>query len=146
MHGHTNIKLIFMLFDTASCANFVKAFLFWLKSEKKNVDCLRRMCAYHVELLDQSVLVCMAWRLLGFGWRRRTADMESSCVYIELRVSDNQKGVVLQFGVEGDFNSTSSYKNKYITGKRRLTTGIRPEKCVFRRFLRRVNVYLHKPR
>jgi len=29
---------------------------------------------------------------------------------------------------------------------RRLTTGIRSEKCVFRRFRRCANVYLHKPR
>ena len=44
---------------------FVKSFLFWLKSKKKNVDCLWRMRAHHVELLEQSVLVCKAWRLLG---------------------------------------------------------------------------------
>ena len=35
---------------------------------------------------------------------------------------------------------------KKITDMRRLTTGIRSEKCVFRRFCRCVNVYLHKPR
>ena len=32
------------------------------------------------------------------------------------------------------------------TDMRRLTTGIRSEKCVFRRFRRCTNVYLHKPR
>ena len=30
--------------------------------------------------------------------------------------------------------------------KRRLTTGIRSEKCVVRRFRRCANVHLHKPR
>jgi len=29
---------------------------------------------------------------------------------------------------------------------RRLTTGLRSEKCVFRQFRRCANVYLHKPR
>jgi len=29
---------------------------------------------------------------------------------------------------------------------RRLTTGMRSEKCVVRRFLRCANLYLHKPR
>jgi hypothetical protein len=33
-----------------------------------------------------------------------------------------------------------------ITDMRRLTTGIRSEKCVVRRFRRCANVYLHKPR
>jgi len=32
------------------------------------------------------------------------------------------------------------------TDMRRVTTGIRSEKCVVRRFRRRANVYLHKPR
>jgi hypothetical protein len=32
------------------------------------------------------------------------------------------------------------------TDMRRLTTGIRSEKCVVRRFCRCANVYLHKPR
>jgi len=32
------------------------------------------------------------------------------------------------------------------TEMRRLTTGIRSEKCVVRRFRRYANVYLHKPR
>jgi hypothetical protein len=34
----------------------------------------------------------------------------------------------------------------FSTDTRRLTTGIRSEKCVVRRFRRRANVYLHKPR
>jgi hypothetical protein len=34
----------------------------------------------------------------------------------------------------------------YYTDMRRLTTGIRSEKCVVRRFRRCANVYLHKPR
>ena len=32
------------------------------------------------------------------------------------------------------------------TDMRRLTTGIRSEKCVVKRFSRRANAYLHKPR
>jgi hypothetical protein len=34
----------------------------------------------------------------------------------------------------------------FSTDMRRLTTGIRSEKCVVRRFRRRANVYLHKTR
>jgi hypothetical protein len=34
----------------------------------------------------------------------------------------------------------------YSTDMRRLTTGIRSEKCVVRRFGRCANVYLHEPR
>jgi hypothetical protein len=33
----------------------------------------------------------------------------------------------------------------FSTDMLRLTTGIRSEKCVVRRFRRRANVYLHKP-
>jgi hypothetical protein len=40
----------------------------------------------------------------------------------------------------------SSITNIDITDMRRLTTGIRSDKCVVRRFLRCVNVYLHKLR
>ena len=36
--------------------------------------------------------------------------------------------------------------NKVYADMRRLTTGIRCEKCVFRRFCRCANMYLHKPR
>ena len=36
--------------------------------------------------------------------------------------------------------------NNTSTGMRRLTTGIRSEKCVVRRLRRCANVYLHKPR
>jgi len=32
------------------------------------------------------------------------------------------------------------------TNMRRLTTGLRSEKCVVKRFRRRADVYLHKPR
>jgi len=42
----------------------------------------------------------------------------------------------------------SSFKqlNQCITDMRRLTTALRSEKCVVRRFRRCANVYLHKPR
>jgi hypothetical protein len=35
---------------------------------------------------------------------------------------------------------------QHSTDMRPLLTGIRSEKCVFRRFRRRADVYLHKPR
>jgi len=46
------------------------------------------------------------------------------------------------------FLSGVHYYRAYITDMRRLTTGIRSEKCVVRRFCRCANVivYLHKPR
>ena len=37
-------------------------------------------------------------------------------------------------------------ENKINTDMRRLTTGVRSEKCVVRRFRRCADVYLHEPR
>jgi len=43
-------------------------------------------------------------------------------------------------------NKSAQFLSNYDTDMRRLTTGIRSEKCVVRRFRRCTNVYLHKPR
>jgi len=54
--------------------------------------------------------------------------------------------VKIMVSMETKFIITDKFILVLSTDMRRLTAAIRSEKCVVRRFRRRANVYLHKPR
>jgi hypothetical protein len=96
-----------------------------------HLDCFIQDCFKHLALLSVSILIICTWgeRVIGFLITKNLAPD----VYEVRRIRTEDAGGTARI---------------IITVMRRLTTGIRSEKCVFRRFRRcaNVTVYLHKPR
>ena len=77
----------------------------------------------------------------GLLAQRCYATLHSVTVDSGIRITENKTLTEMVFVTEED-----RQENKLSIDMRRLTAGIRSEKCVGRRFHRCTNVYLHKPR